>query len=114
MKKTILLSICLCLVAVSAVYAHPPSDIQITFDPATKCLTAVIAHNVSNPASHFMKKVDVGLNGNEIISHTISLQDNNKGQTVMYQIPDAKSGDIISVEGYCSISGTLTKEITVS
>ncbi|MCM8797560.1 MAG: hypothetical protein NC923_06790 [Candidatus Omnitrophica bacterium] len=101
------------LVFTSTAYAHPPSDIKVTFDPETQMLEVVIAHNVSNPISHYIKKVDIGLNGKEIIEHIISRQDNNQTQTVRYLIPDAKSGDVISVEGYCSISGKLKKEITV-
>jgi hypothetical protein len=34
-------------------------------------------------------------------------------QTVSYLIPDLKDGDVLSVEGHCSISGKLKKEITV-
>ena len=99
--------------AASIAYAHPPSDIKITFDPKTKILQAVIVHNTKNPISHYIKKVDVSLNGKEIIEHTISREDNNETQTVSYLIPDAKNGDILSVEGHCSISGKLKKDITV-
>ena len=94
-------------------YAHPPSDIKITFDQAKKVLTAVLVHNVSNPSKHYINKVDIGLNGKEIIEQSISKQDNAVDQTVSYLIPDVKSGDVLSVEGYCSISGKLKKEITV-
>jgi len=98
----------------SIAYAHPPSDIIITFDPKTKILSAVIMHNVSNPESHFIKKVDIGLNGKEIIELKFSRQDNNASQPVSYLIPDAKAGDTLSVEAYCSISGKLEKEIKVA
>jgi hypothetical protein len=98
---------------ISSAYAHPPSDIKITFDSKTKILQAVIIHDTSNPVSHYIKKVDVGLNGKEIIEQVISREDNNESQTVSYLIPDAKDSDVISVEGYCSISGKLKKEITV-
>lgn len=94
-------------------YAHPPSGIVITFDPKTKILNAVIMHEVSNPVNHFIKRVDIALNGKEIIEHTLSRQDNNVSQSVAYLIPDAKRGDILSVEAYCSISGKLKKEIEV-
>lgn len=94
-------------------YAHPPSGIIITFDPKTRILNAVIMHEVSNPANHFINRVDIALNGKEIIEHTLSRQDNNVSQTVAYLIPDAKTGDILSVEAYCSISGKLKKEIIV-
>jgi len=113
MKKItvlLILSFFICSIA----YAHPPSDIKITYDPGTRILEAVIMHNVSDVKKHFIYKVDVGLNGKEIISQAISRQDDNLTQTVSYLIPDAKSGDALSVEGYCNLSGSLTKEIKVS
>jgi hypothetical protein len=103
-----------CFLFSAVAYAHPPQDIKITFDPSTRMLTAWIVHNVSNPAGHYIKQVDIGLNGQEIITQKISGQDNNAGQTVKVLIPDVKSGDIVSVEGYCSLSGKLEKEISVS
>ena len=115
MRRVILSSI-VCFVflfTASIVYAHPPSDIKITFDQAKNMLTAVIVHNTSNPSKHYINKVDIGLNGKEIIEQNISRQDNGVEQTVSYLIPDVKDGDVLSVEGYCSISGKLEKEITV-
>ncbi len=106
------LLVLVCFLAIAAVaYAHPPSDIAITFDPASKVLNAVITHPVSNPENHFIIKVDVGLNGKEVIEHAISRQDNNSTQTVSYLLPDVKPGDTVSVEAYCSISGKLEREI---
>lgn len=113
MKKVAVFLILFLVTAVFNAYAHPPSDIKITFDPTTKLLQAVIMHNVADPQKHFIKKVDVGLNGKEIISQVISRQDNNESQTISYLVPDAKAGDELSVEGYCSISGKLEKAIKV-
>jgi len=113
MKKIavfLILSFFMCSLA----YGHPPSDIKITFDSKTKILKAVIMHNVSDVKKHFINKVGVGLNGKGVIEHSISQQDNNISQTVSYLIPDAKPGDMLSVEGYCSISGKLQKEIKVT
>ncbi len=95
----------------STAHAHPPSDIKITYNPKTKILTAVIAHKVSDVKKHFINKVDVGLNGREVISHAISKQDNKANQTVSYLMPDASPGDVLSVEAYCNLSGKLSREI---
>jgi hypothetical protein len=95
----------------SAAYAHPPSDIALTYDSASKTLTAVITHNVSNPVTHHIYKVEVGLNNSIIITQMISRQDNNLNQTVKYYILDAKAGDTLSVDAYCNLSGDLKKEI---
>ena len=114
MRKSKIIFIVLVFLSItSAVYAHPPSDIKINFDPSTKIVTAVILHNTSNPASHYIKKVDIGLNDEEIIELSFIKQDNRESRTVTYFIPNVKDEDVISVEGYCSISGKLKKEITV-
>ena len=114
MKKTMPLTVLFVLfVLISKAYCHPPYDIKITFDSGTKMLRAVILHNVANPLTHYIKKVDIGLNGMEIIEQSISKQDNNDSQAVSYLIPDAKPGDVLSVEAYCSITGKLKKKITL-
>ena len=70
-KVTVFLFFLVFLVTVPRAYAHPPSDIKITFDPATRILQAVIIHNTSNLVNHYINKVDVGLNGKEIVEHEI-------------------------------------------
>lgn len=114
MKKALILSAGFVLfLMVTLAFAHPPWDIKITFDPQTKILQAQIMHNVSNTRNHYIKRVDIGLNGDEVTELRFSKQDNNQYQPVTYFIPDAKEGDVISVEGYCSISGKLKKQIIV-
>ena len=110
MKKVIMFSI-LSFFICSAAYGHPPSDMKITYDSKTKILTALIMHNVGDVKKHYINKIDVGLNGREIISQAISQQDSGISQKVSYLIPDVKAGDKISVEAYCSISGKLEKGI---
>jgi desulfoferrodoxin (superoxide reductase-like protein) len=96
-----------------SVYAHPPSDIIITYDTQTKVLHAVVMHNTMNTVKHYIKKVEVALNNKLIITQMFALQGNNVSQDVTYIVPDAKIGDKISVEGECNISGELKKEIIV-
>ena len=113
MKKSIWLILFAVFIFSSMAYAHPPRDIVITYNPDTKILRAVIMHDVANPLNHYVKKVVVGLNGKDIIEHTLSRQDHVDSQTVDYLISDVKNGDVLSVEGYCSITGQLKEEITV-
>ncbi len=111
--KRIALGLIVLFVFSSTAYAHPPSDIKITYDPNARTVTAQILHKVGNPAGHYIAKVDVSLNNVEILEHRISRQDTTEGQTVMYFIPDAKAGDTLSIEAYCSISGKLLKSIKI-
>ena len=109
--RKIAIILVLSLFICSAAYAHPPSDIKLTYVPKTKILTAIIMHNVKDVKKHFIYKVDVSINGKEVISHAISQQDNLMTQTVSYLLPDAKPGDALSVEAYCNLSGKLLREI---
>jgi desulfoferrodoxin (superoxide reductase-like protein) len=113
MKKTALL-LCGILALNATAFAHPPSAIKIQFDDKTKILTAVVEHRVSNPKTHFIYKVDIGLNGEEIQMLPFEKQETSASQTIKFAIPQAKKGDTLSVEGYCNLSGKLEKEITVA
>ena len=111
--KKIALVLCGLLVACTTAFAHPPSDIKIQFDEKTKTLTAVVKHRVSNPKAHYINKVDIGLNGKEIQMLPFRKQENNAGQTLKVLVPEAKAGDVLSVEGYCNLGGKLEKEIRI-
>ncbi len=113
MEKTIATILFCFFVVTQLVSAHPPAKIVVEYDSATRMLTATISHPVADPKTHFIRKVDIAINGEEILEHRISRQDNDTTQSVSYLIPDAKKGDTISVEAYCNIGGKLTKEIKV-
>jgi len=111
--KRIALLLCGLLVASAVAFAHPPSDIKIQFDIKTQTLNAVIAHRVSNPLTHYIFKVDIGLNGKEIQSLSFTKQATNREQLASADLSGVKVGDTLSVEGYCNLSGKLKKEIKV-
>jgi hypothetical protein len=112
-KKTLLFLLAGCFIFSGVAFAHPPKDIIMNFDPGTKVLTAAVMHDTKEPLKHYIKRVDVGLNGKNVIKQNLSKQDNQTAQTVAYLIPEAKKGDKISVEAYCSQGGDLEREITV-
>ena len=110
--KKLLLCLVLLLIASDAL-AHPATHIEVSLNRETKILAAKISHPVDNPSTHYIAKVDIALNGKEILSHEISRQDTENEQVVLYLIPDVKTGDEITVEAYCNIMGTKEKKITV-
>lgn len=114
MRKTTWFSAVLFIaIALASAYAHPPSDIKLNFDTQTKALQVVVTHNTSNPLSHYVKRLGIFLNGDEVIEQNISRQDNNVTQTLSYILPDAKSGDFIFVEAVCSKSGKLERRMEI-
>ncbi|MDP8266393.1 MAG: hypothetical protein P9M07_05545 [Candidatus Aceula meridiana] len=114
MKKNIIIvvvSFMVVLLSSQSVFAHPPVRIDLSYDAATKIVTAVIVHPVRNPDQHYINKIDVSINDKEVIGQQISFQETPDTQTVSYRLPDIKAGDIIGVEGYCNINGKLEKTI---
>jgi hypothetical protein len=113
MKKMIMI-LCGLLIAGTQAFAHSPSDIKVQFDQRFKLLTATIEHPVSDPKSHYISTLNIQLNGKEFQTLTFKQQDAKSGQDIAISIPQAKAGDVISVEGYCNRSGNLKKEIKVA
>ena len=111
MKK---LFLCLMMLSFAATaLAHYPTHIEVSFNRETKILAAKIIHTVENPSTHYIDKVEVYLNGSRILTHEISRQDTENEQVVLYLIPDAKTGDELSVKAYCSFTGEKEKKIKI-
>jgi hypothetical protein len=95
------------------VFAHPPSDIIITYDLAKSAVFVDIMHDSKDIVKHFIVQITVMVNGKEMIKQKAVTQTSNEKQTVMYVIPGLKPGDKIAVNADCSIFGDLTKEAVV-
>ncbi|MFH1877250.1 MAG: hypothetical protein ABH883_00375 [Candidatus Omnitrophota bacterium] len=116
MKKyahLLLLVIIFLSVCITPAHAHPPSDIQLDYDPATKILSVEIYHPVSDTQKHYIAEISIAVNSKPVIRHTISIQDNTDSQKLSYKLPDVTSGDIITVEADCNISGTSSKFLEI-
>ena len=93
------------LLSINAVFAHPPSGLELEFDPIEHILTIVILHPVKDFSKHYIYKITVELNEKEIIRQEFKIQSNKEEQEAIYMIIDAKEGDKITVTAYCNISG---------
>ena len=106
MKYRIAVSILLfSMLLAMPVFAHPPEGIDLVFDPNKKVLRVNIPHVVDDPSKHYIEKVVVELNEEEIITQTFKMQKDKKTQEIMYVVIDAQAGDKIAVTAYCNISG---------
>jgi hypothetical protein len=105
MRKILFLIVLLIAGFTVSAWAHPPQTVVVTFDPETWVISATIIHPVSNAEKHYIFKVDVLVNGQEIISQKITRQSDPMQEKVLFRIPDIKAGDTVTVEAYCNISG---------
>ncbi len=92
--------------------AHPPSKVSISYDGENQTLKVTVTHQVSSPASHYVFKIAVDKNGEEILEEEYTSQPSSS--TFSYDYPlNASSGDAIKATAYCVIAGSRSAEITV-
>jgi hypothetical protein len=113
MRGIVVLSLVVFLISDSAAYAHPPGRIRISHDKSSRLIKGKVFHAVTNPKSHFVKKVIVRVNKDIVIEHTMSLQEADSGQFLQYSIPGLEPGDIVRIETYCSAFGQLIEELKI-
>ena len=106
MKKIFFLTL-ICFFSVAAVAAaHPPSKVDVIYDPATQTAVATIIHMVSNPATHYIFKAELLVNGKVVQEQKFDHQLDNTQEKASFVVAGLKSGDEIAVVGYCNLSGS--------
>ena len=112
--KRITAVVCLIsVIGVSVLSAHAPVNISLSFDGESKILTVEFIHKVRNRSDHFIDRVRVSLNGEEIVEQRLSLQETKDGGTLIYKLIDAAEGDEIEVLLDCVKGGKLKKKMTL-
>jgi len=101
------------LVMTVSVLAHPPSDIKINYNPKTQLLSITVDHQVENPKPHYIKEIEVFLNGKKIILQNFNQQAGQLVQVAIYQVYGLIPGDKIGVEAECSRFGSLRKDFKI-
>ena len=112
--RNILFVLLVVFILPAVMQAHPPKSVDVEFDNETKVLTVKISHFVDNPSKHFIDKIVVELNGDEIITQKLKAQNTKQDQEAQYMITDAAVGDTITVTAYCNISGKKKAVIDVA
>ena len=113
MKKVLFFTIALILSLTLSVYAHPPGDIEMSFNTENNMIEATIPHNSSDNSDHFINNVQVYLNGDLHIEQDFIMQTDKEVQYLHYMIPGAKAGDVIRLSAVCNKFGSREVEITV-
>jgi desulfoferrodoxin (superoxide reductase-like protein) len=113
MKRVLFFTIALVLSLTLSVYAHPPGDIEMSFNTENKMLEVTIPHNSNDNSDHFINNVKVYLNDNLHIEQNFIMQTDNEVQYLHYMIPGAKAGDTIRLNAECNKFGSREIELTV-
>lgn len=97
---------------ISSVYAHPPQDMILSYDIVNQKLNVIITHNVVAPNDHYIETVEIYKN--DILIHIENYTSQPSLSTFTYEYDvQAQVGDTLNVTGICSISGSITRTITI-
>lgn len=95
------------------VYAHSPTNMNLSYNITTKELQVSINHQVSNPNTHYIYNIVIKKNGVTIINQDYSNQPGSSF-TYIYNETSAVEGETIEVTGYCNQGGSIKRQLTVS
>jgi desulfoferrodoxin (superoxide reductase-like protein) len=113
MKKVLLFTFVLILSFSLSVYAHPPGEIEMSFNTDNNMLEVTVSHGSNDNTDHFINNVKVYLNDQLHIDQNFIIQTDNEVQYLHYMIPGAKSGDTIRLTADCNKFGSRESELTV-
>ena len=95
------------------VQAHPPSEVMLSFDQKNQTLDVAILHKVSSPSGHYVARVDIFKNDENILSSDYGSQPSASDPFTYSYAVNATSGDVLKATATCSIAGSKSGELTV-
>jgi hypothetical protein len=99
------------VLALGSVSAHAPSEMLLKYDIDSQSLTVTIIHNVSDPTTHYVSRIEIRKNG-IIETAEYNEQPTSSRFTYTFQVP-ASPGDVLEVIAECNLGGSLTETVEV-
>lgn len=93
--------------------AHPPSSLDLRYEPAGRLLVVAFKHLVQDGQSHFVKEVKIHINGKEFADVELYVQSGKDGGQVSVSLPEVRQGDLVSVKATCNKFGELKKDLRI-
>jgi hypothetical protein len=85
----------------------------LSYDYDNQILTVTVFHSVADINTHYIEEISINKNGVFAMNRTYTSQASTSSMADTFNI-DAEDDDILQVTAVCSISGQLTRQITVS
>ena len=92
-------------------HADAPSFVEPTYDLATKTLSVKIRHGSLVDSLHYIKYVEIKVNGSLPLTNKYDKQPGNE-YTYTYNVA-ASPGDVIEVTAKCNLWGSRTVGLTI-
>lgn len=94
------------------VKGHTPENMSLSYNTITDELTVAITHNTANPSTHYIFRVRIWVNASLVNESLYTSQPTTSSFSYIYNI-NANTGASIQATAYCSISGSITRSLTV-
>ncbi len=111
--KLLLLTLLVSLSFSTLSWAVPPSEIDLSYDVATKTLHIKIIHVTRNVHKHHIRRLEISKNG-ELISDLKLVSQTTNSKIDQDVTIEAKSGDILTVKATCNQAGIKEESLTVA
>ncbi|MDP8216247.1 MAG: hypothetical protein P9L98_02855 [Candidatus Kaelpia imicola] len=89
--------------------AHSPERVEIKF--VGSLLKIKVYHSVGNTNMHYVKYINVYVNGKWVAKQRFFSQQYDSYQEAVFNIPDLKAKDVLLVIAHCSRKGRIDKSI---
>jgi hypothetical protein len=106
------LFMCFCTAAFMSVSAHPPSDMVLAYDTDSQTLTVTLVHNVSDPFTHYVYRIEIKKNGTVYTVEEFIDQPTDSKFRYTFSVAAVK-GDTIEVTADCNLGGSIHGELSV-
>jgi hypothetical protein len=91
-------------------FAHGPANVNLKYDLKKQTLTVTVTHSPYD-ASHFVKEIEIGKNGQSVGKYLYNVQ---TGESATYTYPiAAQPGDVLEAKASCSRYGSKTGKTVV-
>jgi len=90
--------------------ANPPQDVVLSYDQARHTLEVRITHASKDPATHYVKKVEIKRADKTIAATEYQSQPGQATFAYVYPV-EIGAGDVLEVKVTCSVFGSKTEKL---
>lgn len=90
---------------VALLQAHSPAGISAEYDTLDQTLKITVEHNVKNPGTHYVKRIEIYVGKNKKIEQLSTRQVDDASQSYIFKLIDVAMGDTLNITASCNIVG---------
>ena len=93
--------------------AHTPSNMTLSYDYDNQILTVTVIHSVADVNTHYIEQIIINKNSQFAMDRNYTSQASTSSMSDTFNVA-AADNDVFQVTAICSVSGQITRQLTVS